>query len=370
MSTTRRARPLLLAVVMGALAVSSDLRAQVDLPEWVVDPDPILEIGVAEGADEEMFVSVLDAVLLPDGGVAVLDAGAIELRIFDADGSLVALAGREGEGPGEFRHPFGVEVIGDSIVVWDWRRRALLFWSTGGEFLDERRAAHHVTFHEGALLPDGSILVPDYGDGAVERPSSGRHRAPARLVRYVGDDRQDLGPYPYDEVIVDDGAVVGSPFASRSASTAGGEPLRIYVADDTNIPRVRRYDDEGVPLDTIELVDTREEVSNRRWETIVDSLIRYQPDPQGVRRALEELRPDRGPAFEALRTDSEGRLWAISHSVSGAPHAVVYADGAPVAGVELGRIERIFEIGRDRLLALTLGPYDVQLVRVYRYGPR
>lgn len=48
----------------------------------------------------------------------------------------------------------------------------------------------------------------------------------------------------------------------------------------------------------------------------------------------------------------------------------MYDEWVPIATVPLPGIARILEIGRDRILALATGPYDVEMVRAYRYGPR
>jgi hypothetical protein len=63
MNPTRPATSLL--VVMASLAAPATVLARANLPERVLDPDPILEVGVVEGADVELFVSVLDASTSP-----------------------------------------------------------------------------------------------------------------------------------------------------------------------------------------------------------------------------------------------------------------------------------------------------------------
>ena len=47
---------------------------------WTVDSVPLLDIGTLEGPPETQLYRVLDAHLLPDGGVAVLNAGTAEVQ--------------------------------------------------------------------------------------------------------------------------------------------------------------------------------------------------------------------------------------------------------------------------------------------------
>ncbi len=55
----------------------------------------------------------------PNGDYFVLSWGAAEITRFDKSGRALDPVGREGEGPGEFKHVAGIWFVGDSIVVFD-----------------------------------------------------------------------------------------------------------------------------------------------------------------------------------------------------------------------------------------------------------
>ncbi|MGH7444763.1 MAG: hypothetical protein ACREKM_07805 [Longimicrobiales bacterium] len=94
-----------IAAVTTVLGAAPVAHAQ-ELPAWRLSAEPTLRIGVATGgASPEQLFRLNSATLLPDGSVLVLNAGTYELRRFDADGTFVGAAGREGEGPGEFEMP-------------------------------------------------------------------------------------------------------------------------------------------------------------------------------------------------------------------------------------------------------------------------
>lgn len=357
---------LAIALVL-TLAVRTAARAQADLPRWNVDPQPVLEVGMADALDAEMFIRATDAVLLDSGGVAVLDVDGGRVRTFAASGRPVTVFGREGEGPGEWIAPFAIEMIRDTVVVWDYRRAVLSLWSPDGVFLEERRIAHHPTFHEGTLLPDGSLLIPYYGENGTRPPAEGRYRPYADLLHYTRGETHDLGPFPFDEMIVD--APVQPSYPARSIAAGGGWPLRLYVGDDTNEPHVRRYDARGVLIDTLFLLDTRRRPNDGDLERLAAERFVVPGREAAARRALAASGdPERTPAYEDLVVDDAGRLWVLSRDGGGRWQAIVYEDGRPVASLQLPPHRNIVEIRERRIVLIATGALDEDIVRVYAYG--
>ncbi len=79
----------------------------VDLaPRWTMREE--LRIGSATGSGPASFGQIKGLTVLDDGRMAVLDAMAKEVRVFDPNGTYQTAFGREGEGPGEFKAPFGL----------------------------------------------------------------------------------------------------------------------------------------------------------------------------------------------------------------------------------------------------------------------
>ncbi len=87
---------------------------------WEIGPEPAVNIGSADGEDPYLFHRVRDMATLSGGRIAVADAPAQEVRIFDPSGVHLATWGGEGEGPGEFRSLRGVaRWRGDSVAAWE-----------------------------------------------------------------------------------------------------------------------------------------------------------------------------------------------------------------------------------------------------------
>ena len=66
--------------------------------------EPLLSIGLVEGANEYLFAGINGGALLADGSVVVSDRAHFRIQKFGPDGEHLWSRGREGEGPGEFEY--------------------------------------------------------------------------------------------------------------------------------------------------------------------------------------------------------------------------------------------------------------------------
>ncbi|MEX1181607.1 MAG: hypothetical protein WEF86_00105 [Gemmatimonadota bacterium] len=107
-------------------------------PEWSVEEMPSLQIGVVAGDDAYQLHQIVGSVLLPAGGVAVMNGGSDQLRIYDSAGRFVSATGRDGEGPGEFRNAARLYRWGDTLAVYDAGAARLSLHALDGTFLSTR----------------------------------------------------------------------------------------------------------------------------------------------------------------------------------------------------------------------------------------
>jgi hypothetical protein len=99
-------------------------------PEWLVADTPDLRIGVREGDPQLQLFRVRFAARLRDGRVVVVDGGSAQVRWYGSAGDYRSSAGRQGEGPGEFRDPrSGILAPGDTLILHDSRNRRLTWLS-------------------------------------------------------------------------------------------------------------------------------------------------------------------------------------------------------------------------------------------------
>lgn len=102
------------------LASTSACTGEPPTPERSFD-QAFREVGriQLEESPGDPMVAITSLEPLDDGGFAIADGPASRIRIFNANGSIRATFGREGDGPGELRQPTGVGVdeAGNLFVV-------------------------------------------------------------------------------------------------------------------------------------------------------------------------------------------------------------------------------------------------------------
>lgn len=98
----------------------ADAADRAAVPEWALRAEPLLAVGDTTDGDTAVFAAVADARLMPNGVLAVADAGARAVLLFDSTGSRIAKLGRQGRGPGEFTGRIALARRGENAVaVWD-----------------------------------------------------------------------------------------------------------------------------------------------------------------------------------------------------------------------------------------------------------
>ncbi len=96
---------------------------------------PTLEIGTIDGPEPFAFAALETVLRLPNGRVAVSDAGATAIAIFEASGEHVVSWGRSGDGPGEFNNLSRLYPLGqDSLMAAERFSGRLAVFDLDGQF--------------------------------------------------------------------------------------------------------------------------------------------------------------------------------------------------------------------------------------------
>lgn len=141
---------------------------------WRLSDAPILEIGVREGEEAYQLFRVGGSVRLTDGRIVVANTGSRELRVFGPDGVFQATIGRDGEGPGEFRWPSRIRMLGpDTILVWDQSLQLVSLFGLDGHFL---AMAPLRPTSENLFPGDEWLMVRNW----IDSPVAPRDRGPIR----------------------------------------------------------------------------------------------------------------------------------------------------------------------------------------------
>lgn len=301
----------------GVAMVTNDLRAAGALPTCELAPTARIRIGVAEGPPELEFGRVPSVAMLANGGLAVIDRSAKELRIFDSKGEFVRRIGRRGEGPGEFTDPIRVVAIGlDSLVVWDWGLERV------GRFAPDGALVSDVAIRPPLGNPEAWFVVTEgsrrywLGTTVFRMPEVGTLvPRPVRVlaVDEGGELRDTIGEYPGSMVgWVDQAArMTGQPLHDFSTSIAGGGSLlylgignrQQYEVRDTawNLVRVVRW------LEPSRAVSAEDDQLYRR-SFLAD--LASDAEREGWKSTLAAMpSADSFPTLTELLTSGDGVTW-------------------------------------------------------------
>lgn len=116
-----------------------------------------LSIGESEGYEDYMFSTIISIDVDEDGNIYVLDLIEAHVKVFDKNGRLKKIIGREGQGPGEFQKPFTLQITDNhNIVVWDPMPQKLTFLTIDGKYI--KSISTSGIFNPPLIAQDGDII--------------------------------------------------------------------------------------------------------------------------------------------------------------------------------------------------------------------
>ncbi len=366
---------------------------------WTVDEEPVVEIGAVDGPPEYQFANVVAAARMSDGGIVVADQGAAELRRYDAEGTFLWGAGREGEGPGEFESlDFVAAMPGDSLMTYDWVLMRIQVFDPDGRPARTLRAE----LPSDVAAPGGS--APDRAVGVVDgrlivrfaelpgRATTGmvrwvdyrlvaldlRDGSAASLVVVGGEEvelvRRDDGRLSEDLYVFGNMPVVGAAAGPVAVIDTEAWRVRLVSSLDGSIERIIRRE--------VEPPEATDAIYEAHLEGIVGMVAGAGAPAEQVefvRRMWREYpRAPTLPVLRSVHVDAGGNIWLAPYYIAGAeppPFEVFAPDGtwlgtvALPPGLERGFVQYqapYMEIGDDHVLGVWRDELGVQYVRMYR----
>lgn len=350
--------------------------------EWRLAAEPSLTIGMAEGAEEYLFTNVSSAVRRADGGVAVADARAAVISLYDADGRHVRTTGGRGGGPGEFQFLSSMTLLpGDTMAAYDLSNGRVSLFDPAGAFV---RAVTITPPETGGsarvsgILSDGSALgsVPAAGSTFAD----GLQRRSEIFVRYGRDGAlldtiaAQPGSDSYSQTSSQGGGIVGMSvwmphFGRRQVAGTAGEyvvlgsndsyELQLYRPDGTLARLIRRR------------VEVRP-VTDDLVAASVDMLLAGSPNEQARQQRARSLESvphlPTVPFYQRVLGDAAGNLWVEEFPVPGeaAPGWAVFDSAGRLLGnVQMPEDFRPMHIGADFVLGAARDEFDVERVLLY-----
>lgn len=351
-----------------------------------------LRIGVMEGEPAYIFARISDLRGLDGGGVAVAEGQAMELRVFDAQGTHVVTFGGQGGGPGEFTNLTSIAgVAHDTVWAWDLPSGRLTSYLTRGTFLE---AVTYAGDPRDRLLrverlPDGTVVAQSrwrsHNPGPVGsfpltlmRDTIVLHHLDAALTEL-----DTIAVYPAGEALravqiqgggagpITSVSVIRRqrPFA-RSGFSAVAPGGVVVAANDTY--QWARWNVDGTPRVISRTPASDRPITPQQVAALRERMI-AETDNAARRRDIEKTfddfaLPEIMPGFSALQVDALGRVWLAEYLPRpDAPTAwtVFTPQGAVMGRVEVPAGLEVRDIGADYVLGIMRDELDVPYVLRY-----
>lgn len=267
-------------------------------PEYnapVFQAEYLMEVSDTLPFEAGEFGSVVDADVLPNGNLAVLDEFAAEVRVFSRDGNLVVRIGRKGEGPGELSGNWTLGILPISnarLALPDVVNQSIIIFGSDG--LHERSISWDVmeeTIPQWCPLSGDTVMVlitTQETNSWVKRTLDDRWRDTI-LVQEAPDEPRS----PVDGRI--------PLFKPQAVWGVSAQPERLILSDMME-PNLHLYE-EGALQRIIGWQPSLQEISDEDRDVLLRVVARSMGDPEGKpETALRYFNPpDRSPVVADVK---------------------------------------------------------------------
>lgn len=350
-----------------------------EAPAWTVGAEPMTVIGGAEAGEPHQLYRIAGATRLSDGTIVVANAGTHELRAFSESGEHRWSAGRQGEGPGEFRSLTWMDRLGgDSLLSFDQRLDRLTIHDGNGNLVRTFKVGNAGDAGAFPRLPlqDGRLFASARTIFQAGQLETGV-RADSTLglmFSMTGELLDTVGVFPGTESYLEtDGrsiTVMEYPFGRSTHYATSGSHLHV---GHNAAYEVRTYSARGglervIRRRGVEKAITAALLNDRIAEILAG--IESDAYRQRVEQAYDDLptREGRLPAYSALAADADGYLWVRDYPEpreAGNEWDVFGPDGRWLGSVEIPPGLDVIEIGTGYVLGVWESELGVEQVRSY-----
>lgn len=355
--------------------------------QWLIDPTPAVEFSRDSHGSDMTWVRVQDMTRLPDGQVAVADAGTNQIHLFTESGEHLKSVGQSGDGPGDFRTLRSLGLLSDSLVAFDFSLGRLTVFNEKLEVARTANLPGTPRVREVHMLKDGSaVLVPIFPTLLhYSGPGNELVRGTILLVRVSAegellDTITDIAGAEEFILLNESGGFDAGPSLfgqdSHVATGAGvviagdGSEMafEVYRPDGTLVRRVRVD-----PFHDLRLAD-------EAIEREITAFTGPEPESERARRWQQYFSeypiPERRPAYGYLLVDELGFVWAreqlgLSEMNGAADWEVFSPEGRWIGSVSLPARFQLMEVGENHVLGVRRDALDVehpQMLRLSRQG--
>jgi hypothetical protein len=342
-----------------------------------IAPEPSVSIGAPSGQQAYVLSSVFGASLMSDGRIVLVNGGTNNIRFYDPRGRHLMTAGREGDGPGEFRNPFYLFVLpGDTTWVGDYSPWRFHVYAPNGAWVRTVQPIPEYFNNPDrfGVMADGRAVLAEsniLGRGGSFKPDS----ITIRVHAPTGELERVIGKFPNGRWgQIEGGAANFWTYPIFEAFTQMAVGPRNIVISSTTQPEIRVMDVNGAIQQIIRWDSGDRTV---RGSDLVDyraSVMLGAQDMDSAQRArylvsqVSENRPhaDSFPPVTDLLIGRDDRIWARHwrRPSDSRPREwfAFQPDGQFVCRVRPPQGIEVYEFGRDYVLGLQEDSVGVERV--------
>ncbi len=338
-----------------------------DPPAWT--PELTASIGTLE--DGPASLARIRALLLGrTGEVFVADAGHKVVREFGPDGSYRRDIGREGAGPAEYREPYSLAWVGDTLAVLDPLNVRVGLFGLDGAWRGQWASPPLTGGSQVRLYPSGDGAVYLIGlrevAGRLTREFLGYR--PSGVLDTMPDLPRGLAGGGVDCQRPRDGALVffDVPFAPRQLHIPG--PGGTFYLVESNAYRIIQLTPSGDTVRVIARMVPTVPITDAEWEDGTrDFREAKEKDPDMICGVGSLPRAAVKPAVHSIFLADDGTLWVDRWVAEGKVTEVFGADGTLLGAFPTPvRNEEVIPSARGRRLAVAaVDAEGVPVVRLY-----
>ena len=353
-----------------AIGPSGRMHAQ---ESWALG-SPTFSVGDAD-APEYQFYNV-EAALIYDGSLYVADRGSAQVRAYDlASGELLAVAGGQGMGPGEFRWLGWLGQCGNTpeLVTFDPVQQRISIFSRDLEHLRTLRLDHS-SWLRWVRCAGPDALVGAYTIGTDYPSVIGPYRTPVELAIFAlsdGSRTRTVGTFPGEDRYFD-GSNDGPQTWGKAPVVASLPNGFLFGTSDKWSLTI--HDPTGSVVDSLALDQPRVPVLATEIAEYHDRMLEAWRQagrpPQwldATRQAYERyVYPSHYPAFSEVVTSETGYVWVRTYPspVRQSPaHWIVFSPtGDVVANAELPHAFSLMWVADDGVVGVSVDALGVEQV--------
>lgn len=338
---------------------------------------------------------VMGAVITESRNIVVADGDSDEIRFYDPDGGLIAVAGGSGFGPGEFNSIWSVHHSANQVVVWDrGARRSTTFDDSGRlvgtslvEWPDDGSFPPPAIDQIVGILPDGSMVAINRTNPFVLRDHPSGEHLDTLTYGLFGSDGSFTQVITKarrsEQWLFNEGNSWGTVqviFGGETMAAVAGDNLVVGWSRAVAVHAIDRSGDtvRTIPLPFESAAVTSRDVTMARESFLQRSADRYarSPNHPSAGRLAEAARRRLGkvgyketmPRFSALVADADGNVWIGEYARPGESMRrwlIVDRVGSNMSAIDIPTSIEVLYISGDNLLGLTRDELDLETVGLY-----